>query len=113
MPILQSKITRKELTERFLTYFETMTKGAVDVKKGHLALDADLHSDLMAALMETGSMQEDIWGINLYPSKHGDQFIEFTSLINIRPHRNNTSMEVEDAGIRDAIQKIVESFIEL
>jgi hypothetical protein len=112
MEILHNKITRKELTEKYSTYFESMTKAVVDIKKGIMAIDADLHSDLETMLIENESRQEDLWGINLYPAKTGDDFIEYTSLINIRPQQNNASMEVMDVEIRKKIEIIVETLIE-
>jgi hypothetical protein len=111
MQIIQSKITRQEMTEKFLTYFETMTKAVVDIKKEIIAIDADMHSDLEAALIETGSCQEDLWGINLYPSKFDDEFIEYTSLINIRPKQNNPSMEVLDSELKGKIKTIVDQWV--
>jgi hypothetical protein len=111
LKIIQSQISRGEISEKYLTYFETMSKAVVDIKKEIMAVDADLHSDLEAALLETGSFQDDLWGINLYPSKSKEDFIEFTSLINIRPHQNNSSMEINDPGIREKIKSIVEKLV--
>ena len=88
-----------------------MTKAVVDIENEIIAIDADLHSDLEAALIEAGSHQEDLWGINLYPSKSDEEFIEYTSLINIRPHQNNPSMEIMDVAIKKQIKHIVASLI--
>jgi hypothetical protein len=112
LKIVQSQISRGEISEKYLTYFETMSKAVVDIKKEIMAVDADLHSDLEAALLETGSFQDDLWGINLYPSKGEEDFIEYTSLINIRPHQNNSSMEVDDPDIREKIKSIVEKLVD-
>ena len=79
----------------------------VDVERGSLALDAELHSDLEAALLEDGSRQEDLWGINLYPDLPEGDWIEFDSLINVRPSRGNRSRTVEDGAIRASIVEIV------
>ena len=65
LKIIEEKISRKEITEKYLTYFDTMTKAVVDIEKGIMAIDADLYSDLEAALLEAGSAQENLWGINL------------------------------------------------
>jgi hypothetical protein len=107
MHIVRSKITKQEISEKYLSYFETMAKAVVDVQKNILAIDAEMHSDLEAALIENGSRQEDLWGINLYPGKSGDEFIEYTSLINIRPNQNNPSMEIIDDRLKDKIDSIV------
>ncbi len=113
MEIIKLKITKKELIEKHLTYFKTMTKAVVDVRERVIAIEGDLHSDLEVCLLESGSKQEDVWGINLYPYKTRNEFIEYTSLINIRPHQDNRSMEVEDLNIRKKIEEIVFEFIDL
>lgn len=100
MRILDSKITKKKLIEKHLGIFKTLTKAVVDIKKEIIAIDAELHSDLEAYLLQKGSKQENLWGINLYPLKSKDDFIEYTALVNIRPHQNNRSMEIEDFEIR-------------
>ena len=112
MKILTSKIAKKELVEKHLGYFKTMTKAVVDIEKETVAIDAELHSDLEACLLENGSKQENLWGINLYPLKEKDDFIEYTALINIRPHQDNNSMEIEDPKIRKQIRKIIDNLID-
>ena len=112
MKILNSKITRQELIEKYLTCFKTVTKVVVDIEKRVLAIDAELHSDLEACLIEHGSNQENLWGINLYPKKPKDDFIEYTALMNIRPHQNNRSMEIEDINIKEKIKNIIDSFVD-
>ena len=89
--------------------FGNMVKGVVDVGRGTLALDAELHSDLEALLLENGSNQSDLWGINLYPDQQGDDFLEFDSLINVRPSQGNRSREVEDESLRRKIRIIIEA----
>jgi hypothetical protein len=61
-----------------------------------IALDAELHSDLEAALLDDGSKQKGLWGINLYPEMKVDRFIEFDSMINMRPSQGNRSHGVDD-----------------
>ena len=112
MEIIRQRITRKQLVENHLSYFKSVTKAVVDVGKGLIAVDAELHADLEAHLLEQGSNQEDLWGINLYPFRKQDEFIEYTALINIRPHQENSSMEVEDSVIRDKIERIVDRLID-
>ena len=93
---------------RILSIF---AKGVVDVRQQLLALDAELHSDLESMLLEEGSNQEDLWGINLYPEMEGEDFIEFDSLINIRPRQGNRSRDVEDEAIREQIRQVVDKFM--
>lgn len=83
-----------------------MVKAVVDVELGIVALDAELHSDLEAYCLENGSKQENLWGINYYPEIEGEDFIEYDSMINIRPGQGNKIRGVEDEAIR---QKIVDA----
>lgn len=88
-----------------------MVKAVVDIENKILAVDAELHSDLEELLLRNGSRQENIWGINIYPSETGEKFIEYTSLINIRPSQNNASMEIKSDTLRVKIKKIVNDMI--
>jgi hypothetical protein len=87
--------------------FGSLVKAVVDVDRELLAVDAELHSDLEALLLENGSKQKNLWGINLYPEIEGEGFIEFDSIINIRPSRGNNSRSVEDKEIRRKIIEVV------
>jgi len=88
--------------------FGDFVKAVVDVERETMAVDAPLHSDLEALLLEDGSKQKDLWGINLYPEMQGDEFIEFDSMINMRPSQGNRSRGVENEGIRKKVIEIVE-----
>lgn len=112
MKIITSPISRKELIEKHLGYFKTLIKVVIDIDRQIMAIDAELHSDLEAYLLDNGSKQEYLWGINLYPLKDKDSFIEFTSLINIRPHQDNADMEVRNQDIRKKIIEIVHKLID-
>jgi hypothetical protein len=111
MQILSTSISLAELHSNYCGCFESMCKAVVDIDKGIIAVDAELHADLESLLLENGSMQEYLWGINLYPLKSPTDFIEYTSLINIRPHQGNFSMEVQSEEIKKKIQVIAKSFI--
>ena len=87
---------------------EPLVKGVVDVMRRLLVVDAGLHSDEELLLLEQGSNQDDLWGINLWPEHYGtEDFVEFDSMINIRPGQNNRSRSVEDTGIQQLICEIV------
>ncbi len=111
MTIIDKAISRKILTEMAQNFYGEMIKGVVDIDRRIMALDAELHSDLEKLLLEDGSNQESLWGINLYPDVEGDDFIEFDSLINISPRRNNFSRDVEDEVVRGQIRSIVNNLI--
>src|SRR5213593_4131284 len=87
--------------------FGDMIKGVVDLGHGILLLDADLHADQEASLLADGSKQEDLWGINLYPEVPGDDWLEFDSMINLRPSFGNRSRGVDDAATRAAIAGLI------
>ena len=112
MESISAKITKEELIEKYSNYFKGLIKAVVDIKKEIIALDAELHADLEAYLLENGSKQDDLWGINLHPQKERSVFIEYTSLINIRPHQDNPAMEVKSPAIRDKINYVVNKLID-
>jgi hypothetical protein len=111
MQIVQTPLNPEDLRQLTLNIFGDMVKGVVDVEKGILALDAELHSDLEALLLKNGSRQKNLWGINLYPGSTGEEFIEFDSMINMRPSQGNRSRRVEDDSIRQKIANIVKKWI--
>ena len=87
--------------------FGDMIKGVVDLERGILLLDADLHADQEAALIADGSKQANLWGINLYPDVVGDDWLEFDSMINLRPSFGNRTRGVDDADTRAAIAAFI------
>ena len=62
-----------------------------------------VYENLEAPLLDSGSAQNDLWGINLYPEMEGDDFVEFDSMINIRPGQGNRSRDVQDVDTRQRI----------
>lgn len=107
MKIITETLTVDELNETAKGMFGNLVKAVVDLDRGILAVDAELHSDLEALLLEDGSKQNSLWGINLYPEMQGDEFIEFDSLINMRPSQGNRSRGIDDREIRNKIIEIV------
>lgn len=101
-----------EVSEIAALRFGDMVKAAVDVGRGIMAIGGELHSDEEALLLEDGSVQSDIWGINLYPGESGDEWIEFDSMINVRPSQGNRSRGVEDSALRTRVRDVVHSLIE-
>jgi hypothetical protein len=92
--------------------FGDMVKAVVDLKRGIMLLDADMHSDQEAALLAEGSVQEDLWGINLYPELPETDWLEFDSVINLRPSFGNRSRGVDDAGTRERIASLVRQLVQ-
>src|SRR3989338_10887316 len=102
----EEKISCNQLKE-IAAGFGNFVKAVVDVEKGVMALGGELHADEEVVLLERGSQQRNLWGINLYPELQGDEFIEFDSVINLRPTQGNRTRGVDDSGIRQTIKEIV------
>ena len=111
MGVIDRVITRDELKEIAAGSFGDLVKAVVDVERLLIAIDAELHSDLEALLLENGSKQKDLWGINFYPDCAGEDFIEFDSMINMRPSQGNMSRGVEDTDIRRKIIQASEKWV--
>jgi len=93
--------------------FGELVKAGVDVGQGSMAIGGELHADEEALLLSAGSLQSDLWGINLYPAQRGESgWIEFDSMINVRPRQGNRSRSVEDAEIRQRISEIIDHLVE-
>jgi hypothetical protein len=108
---LNNRIKLEELSKMAEDMFGDLVKGVVDVSRDMMVVDAELHADEEALLIEQGSDQADLWGINLYPELEGDNFVEFDSMINLRPSRCNRSRGVEDPAIRERILRIVKDLV--
>lgn len=113
MVILNSSTSIDELRPLASHFFGDMVKAVADVDRNLLALDAELHSDLEALLLSEGSKQEHLWGFNLYPELplSDPDFIEYDSLINIRPWQGNRGRDIEDPQVRGKIEHIIKTLI--
>ena len=107
MKIVTQSLTLNEIKAMAAAGFGNLLKAVVDVDRELIAVDAELHSDLEALLLADGSKQKNLWGINFYPDMQGDDFIEFDSMINMRPSQGNRSRGIEDEEMRKKIIEIV------
>ncbi len=110
--IIRDAVTRHELNDMAKQQFGDMVKAVVDVEQGIMAIGGELHSDEEALLLDQGSVQKNLWGINLYPERPLPEWIEFDSMINVRPSGGNRSRYVESAEIRNTIITIVNRLVE-
>jgi len=117
MVIINKKINKIDLEHiESETYFDDMymTKAVVDIDKELVAVNAELHSDLEQYLLDNGSRQQSLYGINIFFDT-GE--IEFDSLIN--PPRNREAgyprvgRYVADPAARKKIEEVVRKWIEL
>lgn len=107
MTIITETLPRARLQAMAAGPFDGMVKAVVDVDRGLLAVDAELHADLEALLLADGSRPGGLWGINLYPGAPADQWVEYDSMITMRPSQGNKSRGVEHAAIRQQIMAVV------
>lgn len=105
-------MTKQELADIAQGQFGDFVKATVDIEKGIMSVGGELHMDGATLLMEReDSRHEHIWGINLYPEETGDSFIEFDSMVNIKPALGNRTRGVESTEIQNKIREIVGKLI--
>ncbi len=109
--IIKDTISKKELTDITENQFGDLVKAVVDVKKEIMAIGGELHADEESLLLQNGSSQENLWGINIYPNNPEENWVEFDSMINVRPAQKNRSRSVESLDIQRKIRDIVNRLI--
>lgn len=115
MIILYEKVAIDKLkTIEEEMFFGDMIKAVVDIEQEIIAVNAELHSDLEQLLLESGSSQQNLYGINIL---FDEKEIEYDSLIN--PPRNREAgfpragRIVADPVARKRIEEIVDKWIEM
>lgn len=111
MLIVTKSITREELLKMSQRIYGGLVKAVVDVEKKIMVVDAAMHADEEKLFLEQGSKQDDLWGINLYPEVEGPDFIEFDSMINVRPRLNNFSRGIENKELQNKIIAVVNTLV--
>ena len=109
--IITERISEDDLLSFLGHPYQEMIKFVVDLKNKKMALGGELHADGESLLLKEGSKQADVWGANYHPKRKGDEKIEFTALINIRPSFNNMALEIQDVSIRNQVKKIVSQLL--
>lgn len=105
--IIKNSISKIELADMAKNQFGDLVKAVVDVEKEIMAVGGELHADEEIFLVENGSEGKNLWGINIYPDKAENEWIEFDSMINIRPSLGNRSRSVGDLKLQEKIKTIV------
>ena len=109
--IIRDRISRADLASMAHGQFGDWIKAVVDVSREVMAVGGDLHADDESALLADGSRQRDLWGINLHHGETGSDWIEFDSIINLRPSQGNRSRGVDDESVRARIREVVGSLV--
>jgi len=111
--IVKDKITRDELKTIAHEQYGDIVKAVVDVEQRILGVGGELHVDIQSLLIEKENSQgHDTWGINLYIEKIGDDFVEFDSMINLKPLLGNKTRGVENLEIKNKILEIISKLVE-
>ncbi len=109
--IVRAQISIKQLKRMADKMFGNLVKVVVDVEREVMAIDGELHADEEALLLKDGSKQESLWGINLYPSLPEKEWLEYDSIINLRPSLGNSSRRVDNRQTKKKISKIVNHLV--
>src|SRR5687768_10984784 len=109
--VIHTAVPRSELAALAKTGFGDMIKAVVDVERRIMAVGGEMHADEATTLIQEGSAQANLWGINLYPDEPAEEWIEYDAMTNVRPGQNNRSRSVEDEALRNRIRKIVEDLV--
>ncbi len=107
MNIIHDKITFDELKKMSEKNNYNLVKAVVDTENNIMAINCNMHSEGQELLIQNGSLRENLWGVNLYPYKPTEDFIEYYSKINVKPLHGNQSCWVEDKQVQDKIKRIV------
>lgn len=109
--VLERRIDAEQLRRLLRDGFGDMVKIVVDIERGCATVGGELHADGEQVLLERGSAPDALWGVNYYPGRGADQCLEFTALINIRPARGNSGMEIADPAVRERIRAVAHRLI--
>jgi len=111
MYIVRDKIALDELRKMSEKTSDGFVKVVIDIEKSIMVVDAFMHADAEKLLLQEGSLQDNLWGINVYPYKSMQEWIEFYSTINLKPLCGNTSRWVEDKEVQEKIKKIINKLV--
>lgn len=111
--IIKQTISRDALRQLAKERYGDMVKAVVDVRHRMMAVGPEMHADAEDLLLSQGSRQADLWGINLYPDRPIEEWVEFDSMINIRPAQGNRSRSVEDKNTQSEILQVVSGLVQL
>src|SRR3990167_8882030 len=111
--IIKDKTSREELKALAHEQYGDIIKAVVDVDQEIMGVGGELHIDIQSLMIEKENAQgQNTWGINLYLDKTGEDFIEFDSMINLKPTLGNKTRSVENPELQDKIRKIVNKLVE-
>ena len=105
--LVKEKISEADL-KKAAEDLEGYVKVAVDIEKEILTAGGLRHVEGEELLLQNGSSQENLWGGGL-DLETGE--IDFDSMINIRPHQDNSSRELLSKELREKMEKIIRKLL--
>jgi hypothetical protein len=111
MHIVRDKITLDELKKMSEKMYSRLVKAVVDIENNFMVIDVEMHVDAEMCMLDEGSKQEFLWDINIHPELSSDDWIEFDSMINIRPSQNNRTRGVDDKTLQEKIKQVVSRLV--
>jgi len=110
--VIKNPISRAKLKLIAKERFGDLVKAAVDIDQEIMVVGGELHIDEEVLLIEQeNSKQENVWGINIYPDSSGDDFVEFDSMINLKPAFGNRSRGIDNPEIREKVIAVVKKLV--
>lgn len=104
MQLISAPLNKKD-TRSLKNTYGNYVKVTVDIDKKILVAGCELHADGEKILLESGSLQNNLWGggINLVTKE-----IDATAVLNLRPKLQNNSLEVLDPQRRKKLIAVVQ-----
>ncbi len=107
--ILTQKATPEQI-EKMAKDYDGYIKFVVDVGKKIVAGGGERHVDGEQMLVQSGSLQEDLWGGGIdWETKE----IDYNSMINLRPQQKNPSRDVMSEDIRKQMDRVIREIFNL
>lgn len=108
--VVKTPISKDELKRIAHAQFGNLIKAVIDVRQKIMAVGGYHHEDERELLLkQEGSKFEDLWGIDIYPERTGNDFINFDSAINLK--LSVGSRGVYHPEIQNRIRNIVKKLI--
>jgi len=110
--IVKTPVKKSEIAQMAREGFGDVGKVVADGSQNFMAIGGELHADEEVMLSEKeGSKREDMWGFNIYPEKAREEWLEFNSMVNIKPHLGNRTRDIGDPEVKEKIRKVVEKLV--
>lgn len=110
--LIEQSITKGELAKIAQEGFGEMVKAVVDIEQEIMAIGGEMHAEEEVFLMEQrDSRRENTWGINIYSMRTDEQWIEFDSMINLKPNLGNRTRNIGSPEIREKIEQLVQKLV--